>query len=578
MREHAPVASLSVHPGALAGFVTDAATRLQMEGFRESLFSRNPAAWSKDPEVQGRIGHRLGWLTSPRSMTSEMAAVRIFAERVRAEGFTDVVLLGMGGSSLAPEVLRAVLGVQSGWPRFTMIDSVNPDHLRSVTPDLRTTLFVLASKSGSTIEPNVLAAYFRQRLLDSGVTTWADHFVAITDPGTALDSRAATQGFRETFRNPADIGGRYSAISLFGLVPAALMGLDASRLAADAAGMLEAAERAPLAENPALALGVLLGAGALAGRDKLTLIVPPALEPLGLWIEQLVAESTGKGGKGIVPIVGEPMGHPEEYGADRVFVRITAPGLDAAYDEESAALVTALGRAGAPVAEIRVSEREALGAEFVRWELATVTAAALLGINPFDEPNVQQAKDATRVLLDAFVREGRLPVPERDGERDDAALTLTSAARRALGGRPPEDLLALLAPGDYLGILAYLPEGPGIDAVVRRFRGAVRVKTSCATMFGYGPRYLHSTGQLHKGGPNTGVFLLLTAPGQDVPVPDEAFTFGILELAQALGDFASLDGTGRRALHVHLPRPDEGTLDRLLGGFVDAEGRGRQAP
>jgi transaldolase / glucose-6-phosphate isomerase len=361
-------------------------------------------------------------------------------------------------------------------------------------------------------------------------------------------------------------------VSLFGLVPAALMGIDIGRLVGDAQAMLDAARAPEIERNPALALGAAMGAGALHGRDKLTLIVPPALEPFGLWVEQLVAESTGKGGTGVVPITGEPLGPAREYGSDRLVVRVRVPGLDPGHDEEAATLLADLERAGTPVAELVVPDVGALGAEFVRWELATATASALLGINPFDEPNVQQAKDATRVLLDSFLREGRLPVPEPDAERDHAAFTLTTAARKALGGRPADDLLSLLGPGDYLGLLAYLPERPEIDEVVRRFRGSVRAKTSCATMFGYGPRYLHSTGQLHKGGANTGVFLLLTAPGQDVPVPDEAFTFGILELAQALGDFASLDHTGRRALHVHLPRPHEGTLDRLLGRLLERGG------
>jgi glucose-6-phosphate isomerase len=564
MREHALATSLALRPGSLARPLAEAAARLQADRFSTALFDRNPAAWSHDPEVQARIANRLGWLLSPEGMVAEAERVRRFAETVRTGDVTDVVLLGMGGSSLAPEVLRAVIGVQPGWPRFTMVDAVNPDHLRSITADPRTTLFVLASKSGSTIEPNVLAAYFKQRLIDAGETRWAEHFVAITDPGTALDTRARDEAFRATFRNPADIGGRYSAISLFGLVPAALMGIDLDRLIGDAIGMLRASRETALDTNPSLALGALLGAGALAGRDKLTLIVPPALEPFGLWVEQLVAESTGKQGTGIVPITGEPLGVEAAYGTDRLFVRISVPDLDDDHDRETGRLLAELERAGAPVADITVPDRLALGAEFVRWELATATASALLGINPFDEPNVQQAKDATRVLLESFVREGRLPVPEPDAERGHAALTLTTAARKALAGRPVEDLLTVLRPGDYVGILAYLPEGPEIDAVVRRFRGAVRAKTSCATMFGYGPRYLHSTGQLHKGGANTGVFLLLTAPGQDVQVPDEPFTFGILELAQALGDFASLDQAGRRALHVHLPRPDEGTLERVL--------------
>jgi transaldolase / glucose-6-phosphate isomerase len=563
--------SLKITTGALDAQVSHAAAGLRDRGFAQALFAREPAAWSSDAAVQGTIGNRLGWLTSPASMASEVERLTTFADSVIRDGFTDVVLLGMGGSSLAPEVLRAVIGVQAGRPRFTMLDSVNPDHLQTIATDPHHTLYILASKSGSTIEPNVLAAYFRQRLLDAGVSRWATHFVAITDPDTALDTRASTEGFRDVFRNPADIGGRYSAMSFFGLVPAALMGCDVSRLVADARAML-AAGAATDEGDPALALGVLAGAAALAGRDKLTLVVPPALEPFGLWIEQLVAESTGKAGMGIVPITGEPLGDAGEYGDDRVIVRVRLAG-DHAGEPARDELVGALAARGTPVAEIVMQAPEAIGAEFVRWELATATAAAVMGINPFDEPNVQQAKDATRVLLDAFKREGRLPAGEPDADVDDASMTLSEAARRGGGARRADALLRLLGPGDYLSVLAYLPESPALTGVIASFRAEVRRRTGCATMFGYGPRYLHSTGQLHKGGPNTGVFLVLTAPGADMAIPGEPFTFGILELAQALGDMTSLDRANRRALHVHLPRPDAQRVERacewLLRGLSE---------
>ena len=561
--------SLTLMPGALRAAVDDAARELTARRFADALFARQPAAWSADAAVQRTIADRLGWLRSPEAMQRELPRLRGFADEVRREGFTDIVLLGMGGSSLAPEVLRAVAGVRGGFPRFTMIDAVNPDHLRSIAIDPHHTLVVLASKSGSTIEPNVLAAYFRQRLVEAGVTRWGRHFVAITDPGTALDARAAAEGFREVFRNPADIGGRYSAISFFGLVPAALMGLDVEEIVRDARSMLDAAQADDLRSNPALGLGLLAGAGARTGRDKLTLLLPPALEPFGLWVEQLVAESTGKQGRGIVPVTGEPIGAAAEYGPDRLLVRVRVQGQADAWDQATDRLVHELASAGVPCAEIVVQDSSRLGGEFVRWELATATAAALLDINPFDEPNVQQAKDATRALLDSFTREGRLPIPEPDAEIDHAALTLSAAARRGLGGRDVSRLLTLVGEGDYVGILAYLPESAEIDAAVRRFRGAVRAATGAATTFGYGPRYLHSTGQLHKGGGNTGVFLLLTAPGQDVAVPGESFSFGILELAQALGDLASLDRAGRRALHVHLPRPHADTLQRMLDRLLE---------
>jgi transaldolase / glucose-6-phosphate isomerase len=558
--------SLSITTGALESEVSRAAARLERR-FPDAMFAHRPDAWSRDADVQRTIANRLGWLASPAAMAAELPRLSAFADGVARDGFTDVVLLGMGGSSLAPEVLRAVMGVRPGRPRFTVVDSVNPDHLRTITTDPHRSLYLLASKSGSTIEPTVLAAYFRQRLVDAGISRWGPHFVAITDPGTPLDTRAAAEGFREVFRNPPDIGGRYSAISFFGLVPAALMGCDVERLLADAGGMLETARSSDLRTNPALALGVLTGAGALAGRDKLTLVVPPAFESLGLWIEQLVAESTGKQGKGIVPVAGEPPGDAGEYGDDRLIVRVRASGAGRR-DPDTDRLVRALADRGTPVAEIAVDGPDALGGEFVRWELATATAAAVMDINPFDEPNVQQAKDATRTLLESFKREGHLPASEPDADVDDASMTLSNAARRGGAHRRVDAFLRLLGRGDYLAVLAYLPESAALTAAVGRFRAEVRRRTGCATTFGYGPRYLHSTGQLHKGGPNTGVFLVLTAPGTDVPIPGEPFTFGILELAQALGDIAALDQAGRRALHVHLPRPDAHQVERVFDGLL----------
>jgi len=565
--------SVTVHAGALDRALRESARRLADTRFAAALFARRPEAWSSDPAVQARIGERLGWLPVVETMATETAALKRFADGIRDEGFTDVVLLGMGGSSLAPEVLRAVAQVQPGWPRFTVVDTVNPDHLRSVMVPPARTLFLLASKSGSTVEPNVLAAHFRQRLIDSGITNWGQHFVAITDPGTALETRGSTEHFRAVFRNPPDIGGRYSALSLFGLVPAALMGLDIDRLIADGRDMRAAASAEDdLLRNPALALGAMMGTGAAHGRDKLTLIVPPALEPFGLWVEQLVAESTGKQGRGVVPIAGEPLGEVSGYGDDRVLVRLRVPGAPADHDAAADALTAALLARGTPVVEIAMRHEAALGGEFMRWEIATATSAAVIGINPFDEPNVQQAKDATRDLLDQFTREGRLPATEPDAEVDHTPFTLTGAARRALGGPQVDRLLTLLQQGDYFGILAYLPETPELTAAAARFRGEVRDRTHAATMFGYGPRYLHSTGQLHKGGPNTGVFLILTAPGHDLPVPGQPFSFGILELAQALGDLASLDQTGRRAMHVHLPRPDAHTVEGLFRRLMDGGG------
>jgi hypothetical protein len=378
------------------------------------------------------------------------------------------------------------------------------------------------------------------------------------------------------FINPSDIGGRYSAMSFFGLVPAALMGQNLAALTGWALAMLSACEPGfgEVRANPAAALGLAMGAAARAGRDKLTLLLPKALEPFGLWVEQLVAESTGKQGKGVIPIAGEPLSQPSEYGSDRFFVRLRLHG---SYAEEMRDTdVRELKAAGAPVCELDLPEPSALGAEFVRWEVATAVAGALLGINPFDEPNVQQAKDATRVLLDSYIATGNLPVPVADRIAGDdfsgghAALTLSAPARTLLAGRPPEAFLTLLHPGDYFGLLAYLGPDPELAARLHALRVAVRDRTRVATMVGYGPRYLHSTGQLHKGGPDTGVFLLVTArPREDLPIPGKPFSFGTLEYAQALGDFVSLETTGRRALHVHLPAPEPGLITRLADALLD---------
>lgn len=547
--------------GALAGAIER--RRAAAGAAAQGLWLRDASTWSAVPAVQAAIANRLGWLASPALMADAIGRITDFADGVQRDGFTDVVLLGMGGSSLAPEVLRAVLGTKPGRPRLHVLDSTDPGAVLDASTPPAHTLYVLSSKSGSTIEPNALAAHFSRRLQDAGIARWGAHFVAITDAGTPLAARARAERFRDVFINPSDIGGRFSAISFFGIVPAALMGQDVDAIVRWGLAMLEEAQTPgdPLI-NPAVGLGLLMGAGALHGRDKLTLIVPPALEPFGLWVEQLVGESTGKNGVGVIPIAGEPLGAADVYGRDRVFARLRSRD-----DEDEARRDVAVDQLlDAPVVSMELAEPEALGAEFVRWEIATAIAGALLDVNPFDEPNVQQAKDATRVLLDRHAVDARLPMPEADRTTDDqVALTLTSAARTRLGDADPAALLRAVDPGDYVCLLAYLPESPGLHDAARHFRTRAREQTKAATMFGLGPRYLHSTGQLHKGGANNGVFVLVSAvPRQDLDVPGEAYTFGTLELAQALGDFASLEATGRRALHVHLPSTDLSLLSTLL--------------
>jgi len=562
------VGRFDFHPGSVA----DRVARLRSDATQavEGLFRRQPQTWSADAAVQQKIGQRLGWIDAPRAMVESIPRLKRFADEVRRDGFTHVVLLGMGGSSLAPEVLRTIVGVTPGQPDFTMLDSTDPAAIAAIESPLDHTLFVLASKSGTTIEPNSLAAYFFDRLARTGVSAPAGRFVAITDPGTELAARATAERFRDVFLNPPDIGGRYSALSLFGLVPAALMGQPLETLIDSGVAMADTCRdsRDPLA-NPGAALGLAMAAAAQEGRDKLTLLLPPALEPFGLWVEQLVAESTGKQGVGVVPIAGEaPTRDARKFGSDRLFVHVreshrSEPDIDSTLGELSAG--------GAPVFTIDMPDRRALGAEFMRWEVATAVAGALLGINPFDEPNVQQAKDATRELLTAYQATGHLPQRPVGRTTDrHVSLTLTSAAERRLGAGDALDFLKTLAAGDYLSVLAYTGPDPALHERIATFRSAARDRTRNASMFGYGPRYLHSTGQLHKGGPNTGVFVLITVtPDVDLEIPGQPFSFGTLELAQALGDFASLERADRRALHVHLPSPDRDALAATLNALIE---------
>jgi glucose-6-phosphate isomerase len=550
-----PSPSFSIVPRALAKEYDAACARLDSLRFASALWDRRLEVWSADPKTQQLVDHRLGWLRAIDFVTPLVPRLRAFADSIAQSGFTDIVLLGMGGSSLAPEVLRQVLCASDRLPRFRVLDSVDPDAVRSAMVRARDTLFILASKSGSTVEPNVMAEEARRRVIAEGHADWGTRFIAITDPDTALHGRAVKEGFREVFLNPPDIGGRYSALSLFGMVPAALMGLDVEGLLAEARAMEQACRVERAADNPGLALGALMAAGARVSRDKLTLWVPAQLQSFGLWVEQLVAESTGKLGKGVVPVTGEPAN--VRLGNDRVVVALSAgalapPGLDRLAD-------------GAPHALLRMSDVNALGAEFLRWEVATAAAGLLLGINPFDEPNVQQAKDATRHLLDQYRSQRQLPFPEPHGRSNGASLTLTEPAVAALGGDGADLFLRVVRPSDYVALLAYLPPDSGKwENALQTFRRAIADHCETATSVGYGPRYLHSTGQLHKGGASNGVFVIIAAePADDLPIPGEPYSFGVLEMAQALGDFQSLDRTSRRALLVRLDHRDVSQLQAI---------------
>ena len=516
--------------------------KLERERVAARVWERDHTVWKPGPE---EISNRLGWLTVWESMGEQVPSLRAFAAAARAEGCRDVVLLGMGGSSLGPEVLRRVFGPADGHPRLTVLDSTLPEVVRGVESaiDPARTLFLVSSKSGTTIEPLSFYKHFRD-LLDRrlGREKAGRAFAAITDPGTPLEEMAREHGFRRVFANPPDIGGRYSVLSYFGLVPAALMGVDLELLlarAGDVAGRCGPAT--PVGDNPGALLGAAIEAMAAAGRDKLTLVASPQVAAFGLWVEQLLAESTGKEGRGIVPVVGEPLSSPDRYGGDRLFVHLRLEGDDNAAAD---AALEAVERSGHPVIRLDLRDVYDMGGEFFRWEFATAVAGALLGINPFDQPDVQGAKDATDRMMDRHRREGRLP-----------------------GVTASEDLWAPLgraAPGDYLAIMAYLPESPEVDEALDRLRRSVLERYGIATTAGYGPRYLHSSGQLHKGGPNTVICLRLTAgPGADLPVPGEPYTFDVLSRCQSLGDLEALHEVGRRVSQVTLRGDPAAHIRRL---------------
>ena len=553
----------SIAAGPLTRAFEEACAQLEQLEFVDALWNKRLDRWTADPATQTLIANRLGWLTAIDFIVSQRSRLASFAEAVNRDDVSEVVLLGMGGSSLAPDVLRQVLGTAAAHPRLSVLDSVDPESVRAAMAHVDRSLFLLASKSGSTIEPNAMAAEARRRLLEAGQPRWGSRFVAITDPETVLHRQATNDQFRDVFINPSDIGGRYSALSFFGMVPAALLGIDLDTFITRAKTMEIACRTTRVADNPGVSLGALMFASAAHGRDKLTLLLPTRLQSLGLWIEQLVAESTGKHGTGIVPIAGEP--GDASFGDDRLFVIVNVA------DQFPDRTVSDRARAsGGPVVTLHMDDALDLGAEFLRWEVATAVAGRLLSINPFDEPNVQQAKDATRALLDVFRRDRRLPLPETHAEIEGMRLTLSEAAQAALAGLPATAFLDVVRAHDYVALLAFLPpDDPRFVEPLESLRSAVGASTGCATMFGYGPRYLHSTGQLHKGGANNGVFIVITAdPDEDLEVPGESFSFGVLETAQALGDFQSLDRTGRRALFVQAPLRDAAWLAQLTASLT----------
>ena len=490
------------------------------------IWGRDPTVWKPDPHTP-EISDRLGWLNVGEMMAPQVKSLTTFADEIRRE-FDRVVLCGMGGSSLAPEVLWRTFGRRTGYPALAVLDSTDPRAVTAALPggDLERTLFLVSSKSGTTQETDCLYRYFWERAGGRGV-----QFVAITDPDTPLARLATERGFRRAFLNPKDIGGRYSALSYFGLVPAALIGIDVGQLLHRAHRMAEAcAAWVPARQNPAAWLGAVLAEAALAGRNKATFVLSPGIGSFGLWVEQLIAESTGKEGKGLLPVAEEPLGPPEVYGRDRLFVVLTLAGEQGA-DDATEPRLGALMAAGHPVVRLALEDRYDLGQEFFRWEFATAVAGAILGINAFDQPNVAESKQNTKDVL--------------AGKQPPAPPAPPATAPEL------ERFLAAVRPGDYLALMAYLPPTPQNDRRLEAVRARLRDRLKVATTLGYGPRFLHSTGQLHKGGLPVGHFLQITErPDRDVAIPGMPYTFGQLEAAQAEGDLRALRGRGRPAVRI----------------------------
>ncbi|HEY65388.1 MAG TPA: bifunctional transaldolase/phosoglucose isomerase [Caldilineae bacterium] len=532
----------------------------------ERIWARDASLWKDEPSHQKIIRNRLGWLDIAGKMRERVDELKALAHEVWSEGFRDVLLLGMGGSSLCVEVFRQVYGPQPNAPRLWVLDTTHPDTIRRLEKqiDLERTLFIVSSKAGTTTETRSFEAYFLDQVRKHRGEEAGRQFIAITDPDTPLAAFAREQHYRHLFLNPPDIGGRYSGLSYFGQVPAALAGIDIARMLDQAEVMIQACKpHVPAQENPGAWLGVIMGEAALAGRDKLTIIVPPQLASFGLWVEQLLAESTGKEGKGIVPIAGEEVGPPDVYGDDRLFVYLTVEGAHGLDDR-----VAALEEAGHPVVYLHMPGISWIGAEFYRWEIATAVAGAILGINPFDEPNVAESKENTRKALERYTAEGRLP-------EEEPALVANGVALYGQGVQADSWEEALRAhlrqarPGEYVAFMAYLDSAGLYEDTLQAIRLKVREALRVATTLGYGPRFLHSTGQLHKGGPDSGVFVQITDGAEDLPIPGKPYTFGTLIAAQALGDLQSLRARGRRVIRLHLKRDTTEGLERVLRAVED---------
>jgi transaldolase / glucose-6-phosphate isomerase len=563
-------------PESLAATVKATFADWQSGGKIKRLWDRDASLWTGDDESKW-----LGWLDIVEEQIAQNDQLQKIAREVQTRAFEHVLLLGMGGSSLCPEVLRMTFGHVPRFPLLHVLDSTDPAQVKAFEHqiDIAKTLFIVSSKSGSTLEPNIFKQYFFERTKQTvGAGKAGSQFIAITDPGSKMQQVAETDHFLHVFFGRPSIGGRYSALSNFGMVPAAVMGLDTKKFLSRAAEMVRTCGAGvAVEENPGAALGVILGAAAKTGWDKVSIITSPGISDLGAWLEQLLAESTGKIGKGIIPVDRERLGPPEVYGNDRVFAYVK---LETGADADQEAKIAALERAGHPVVRISMPDIYDLGAEFFRWEIATAVAGSIIGINAFNQPDVEASKVATRNLTAEYEKTGSLPAEKpvledagiqlfTDG-RNASELAKAAGSDKSLAGYLKAHLARIKA-GDYFAILGYIQMNPEHEQNLQTLRLAVRDKKHVATCLGFGPRFLHSTGQAYKGGPNTGVFLQITCDDAvELPVPGQKYTFGIVKAAQARGDFQVLAERGRRALRVHLGKDLKAGLATLQAAIQRA--------
>jgi transaldolase / glucose-6-phosphate isomerase len=552
-------------PDSLSKEVAQAMSDWRAAGKVRRLWQRDASLWTNTDESQW-----LGWLDITEKQLEKKDQFQRLADEIRKESFSDILLLGMGGSSLCPEVLEKTFGRIKGFPQLHVLDSTDPAQVKSFEKkvDLANTLFIVSSKSGTTLEPNIFKQYFFERVKQTiGPEKAGSRFIAVTDPGSKLEKEAEADKFRYVFHGDPTIGGRYSALSNFGIVPAAVMGLDVAKFLDRTEEMVQAcAASVPVEKNPGVMLGIILGSAAKSGRDKITIITSPAISDLGAWLEQLIAESTGKQGKGIIPVDRERLAAPETYGADRIFAYLRFESAPAA---EQDAKVAALEKAGQPVIRIAVNDTYDLGQEFFRWEIATAVAGSIIGINAFNQPDVEASKLETRKLTSEYEKTGSLPPEKPIFEQNGIKLFTDPKNASALGSKSSlsEYLRAHLGRikgGDYFAVLGYVEMNDEHESTLQEIRHAVRDSKRGATCLGFGPRFLHSTGQAYKGGPNTGVFLQITCDDAvDLPVPGQKYTFGIVKAAQARGDFQVLADRGRRVLRVHLGKDVNAGLSTL---------------